>query len=74
MESTNHFDWVPFYREFAEKLLEYKNRRKELCALVHKIFEKSGVKEPRLEADGAEIKDIDPFSVYGLFNKISMTI
>ena len=73
MESTNHFDWVPFYRDFAEKLLGYKNRRKELCVLVHQIFEKSGVKEPRLEADGAEIKDIDPFSVYGLFNKNSMT-
>ena len=73
VESTNHFDWVPFYREFAEKLLGYKNRRKELCVLVHKIFEKAGVKEPKLEADGFELTDIDPFTVFGLFNKSSMT-
>ena len=24
------FTWIPFYKEFAHKLIEYKNRRKEL--------------------------------------------
>ena len=73
MENTIQYDWVPFYREFAEKLLTYKSKRKELCELVHKIYLMAGLKEPKLEAYGFELNDIDPFSVFGLFNKSSMT-
>ena len=29
MNEQNQFDWVDFYKEFASKLLDYKDRRDE---------------------------------------------
>lgn len=29
-QAVNQFDWVEFYKEFAEKLLAYKDNRQEL--------------------------------------------
>ena len=71
--AENQFDWVEFYKEFAHKLLEYKNNRQELIEKVNKIniFIKtiSGAeKTARLEEDD-DIIDIDPFTFYGIFNK-----
>ena len=71
MENTNQFDWVLFYQEFAEKLQTYKNRRKELCEMVPKIFDLAHLEMPKME-EGNVLKDIDPFSVFGIFNKSSM--
>lgn len=67
----NQFDWVDFYKELSEKLLSYKDNRKELVAKVERIFSESGVNMPKLEKDNL-IVDIDPFTVFGLFNKSSM--
>ncbi len=65
------FDWVPFYKELAEKLLSYKNNRKELIDKIKEIYNYTGLKLPTLEKDNNLI-DIDPFTVFGLFNKSSM--
>ena len=35
---TEQFKWVDFYEEFASKLLEYKNNRKELCSIFLKHY------------------------------------
>ena len=35
MENKN-FEWVDYYEEFAEKLLQYKNNRKELIEKIEK--------------------------------------
>lgn len=72
MSSVNQFDWVDFYKEFAYKLLQYKANRKELVEKVKKIYAITGIKLPTLE-QGNKIVDIDPFTVFGLFNKSSMT-
>lgn len=69
---TNQFDWVNFYKEFASKLLQYKDNRQELVEKVRKIYETTGLNLPKLERDN-QIVDIDPFTVFGLFNKSSMT-
>ena len=37
MMAENQFDWVDFYKEFAHKLLEYKNNRKELVGKVNEV-------------------------------------
>ena len=71
MKSTNQFDWVPFYKELASKLLNFKNSRDELVVNVLKIYETTGINMPTLEKDN-KIEDIDPFTVFGLFNKSSM--
>ena len=34
---AKEFDWVDFYKEFAGKLLEYKNKRNDLIEKVKKI-------------------------------------
>lgn len=62
------FTWVDFYIEFATKLLEYKNNRLELISKILKIFKKAEMKLPKMESDGIPW-DIDPFTVFGLFNK-----
>lgn len=69
--STNQFDWVDFYKELASKLLQYKDNRQELVEKVRKIYETTGINLPTLERDN-QIVDIDPFTVFGLFNKRSM--
>lgn len=71
MSNTNQFDWVDFYKELAGKLLEYKDNRQELVEKVRKIYETTGINLPTLEKDN-QIVDIDPFTVFGLFNKSSM--
>lgn len=54
--------------EFAFKLLEYKDNREDLIENVKTIFEKASIKLPTLEKDN-NIVDIDPFTVFALFNK-----
>ena len=61
------FDWIDYYREFAHVLLQYKNKRAELVQLIPLIYEKSGLDMPTLE--NGELQDIDPFTIYGFFNK-----
>ena len=68
MSTTNQFDWVDFYKEFAGILLSYKSKRAELIAKVRQIYEITGINLPTLEKDN-RIVDIDPFTVFGLFNK-----
>ncbi len=68
MNEQNQFDWVDFYKEFASKLLDYKERRNELIEKVKEIYTITGMNMPTLEKDNHLI-DIDPFTVFGLFNK-----
>lgn len=67
----NQFQWVDFYKEFARKLLTYKNKRTDLIKKVKAIYENTGINLPTLERDN-QLVDIDPFTVFGLFNKSSM--
>ena len=60
--------WVPFYMELADKILEYKDNRKELISKIIEAFDNMGMKLPKLEEDGYPY-DIDPFTVFALFNK-----
>lgn len=62
------FEWINFYSEFATKLLEFKNNRAELIADIQSAYSAINMKLPKLEREDSII-DIDPFSVFGLFNK-----
>lgn len=68
------FTWVPYYKEFAEKLLQYQENRADLCRLIYdhedelliNYLHDEGGKDDRFT-------DIDPFTTFGLFNRgISM--
>ena len=51
--------------------MSFKDDRKELIEKVKDIYRSTGLKLPTLERDNKLI-DIDPFTVFGLFNKSSM--
>ena len=68
MNVQKQFDWTSFYHEFAQKLVAYKDNRPLLIEKVKDSYELSGISMPTLEKDN-NLVDIDPFTVFGLFNK-----
>ena len=64
---NKQFTWIPFYEEFANKLLEYKGKRKELVEIVYSL-EGKYVNYIHND-DGSNATDIDPFSVFAIFNR-----
>ena len=69
MTNKNQFDWVDFYKEFASKLLQYKDNRKELVEKVLEIYKITDLEVPSLEQNDKILTDIDPFTVFALFNR-----
>ena len=67
--------WIPFYTELAKKLLKYKNDRKLLVDWIYSdLSAVKGNKGNSLvnyikEQNGSQVKDIDPFSVFAIFNR-----
>ena len=75
MSMDNRFTWVPLYKELAKALLRYKNDRKPLVDWIYrelgKITRSDGksLVEYLHQQDHSRIVDIDPFSIYGIFNR-----
>ena len=67
MTMDSQYSWTSFYMELADKLLSFKDDREALIELLMQVFADAGVAVPKLESHGAP-KDIDPFSVFALFN------
>ena len=65
---TSQFKWIDFYTEFATKLMDYKNNRENLIAKIQSVYKNISIKLPKLEKNDIPV-DIDPFTVFGLFNK-----
>ncbi|MDY4787891.1 MAG: AAA family ATPase [Bacilli bacterium] len=65
MEKT----WVDFYTSFANKLLEYSDDRKTLISKIKKVYSRIGINVPTIEQDNNNIIDIDPFTIFALFNR-----
>lgn len=68
MNTVDKFLWIDFYQEFAQKLVTYRDNRLDLIKKVKEMYELSGISMPTLEKDNILV-DIDPFTVFGLFNK-----
>lgn len=66
--NKEYLTWVAFYSEFAEKLLPYMEDRKTLIEKIKAVYAAIDMRLPRLEKDN-NIVDIDPFTIFGLFNK-----
>ena len=69
MPTDATYSWIPFYQELATTLLPYRNRRTELLALLKEAYSATQIKFPRLEVLPEDVTDIDPFTVFGFFNK-----
>ena len=63
------FSWIPFYKEFAQKLLQFKNDRKPLVNWIYGNIDGSLIKHFKDDPDGRRIPDVDPFTVFALFNR-----
>lgn len=64
------YTWISFYKEFAEKLMAYRNNRASLLSLIYKYREQ--LKAKYLHDENGEndlLADVDPFTIYGLFNR-----
>lgn len=64
-QKDSRFEWTNFYEVLAEKLLLYKDNRKELIKYVLKLAEKFSLSYVL----GKDLQDICPFTVFGLFNR-----
>ncbi|OHO46797.1 GTPase [Staphylococcus sp. HMSC035D11] len=64
--------WAIFYKALAHKLLEYQNCRDQLIEKIRELYINTQINMPKLEINN-EMIDMDPFTVFGLFNKSSMT-
>lgn len=59
----NHFSWIPFYKELAKKILDYKNNRSELLKIVKTLDNED------IHYFNTYVNDIHPFVVFGIFNR-----
>ena len=62
--------WIPFYKEFAEKLLQFQTDRKKLLKLIYK--NRATLLVDYLHDEGGKddlCTDIDPFTTFGIFNR-----
>lgn len=64
------FTWIPYYKEFAQKLVQFHDNRKSLLKLIYD--RRKELYANYLHDEGGEDDlciDIDPFSVFALFNR-----
>ena len=64
------FTWIPNYKEFAQRLTQFQKDRKRLLNLIYNNRDELLAKY--LHDQGGEgdlLEDIDPFTVFGLFNR-----
>lgn len=69
MEDMELFSWINFYTEFADKLRLFVNDRTHLVDKIKRVFVTVDMPLPKLEEGGKPILDVDPFTVFGMFNR-----
>ena len=68
MTMDSQYSWPRFFMELADKLLAFKDDRQALIATLQHVYAELGMDLPTLDSGGIPT-DIDPFTVYGLFNR-----
>lgn len=70
LESNMRFTWIPYYKEFADKLLKFRQNRPFLLKSIYDNREDLYASYLHDEGGLNDLcTDIDPFSVFGLFNR-----
>lgn len=62
------YTWIPFYKEFARKLLKYRDNRKPLINRIYSYLF-GYINHLKDATDGRRVPDIDPFTVFAIFNR-----
>ncbi len=68
MEKVANLSWVEFYSAFADKLLAYVKDRGTLIEKLRSVYQSIDLKFPKIDS-GDAVTDIDPFTIFGLFNR-----
>lgn len=63
------YTWIPFYKELAEKLLQFRNDRQPLIDWIYSNINSEYIKHLKDAPDGRRVADVDPFTVYAIFNR-----
>lgn len=76
MAEEKRFTWIPFYEEMAQNLMEYKDQVDENgnhSTLVEKIksLNSEWIDFLRAKAVNGDFADIDPFTIFAIFNRSS---
>ena len=68
MDKAVSLAWTDFYTQFADTLRPYRENRTALIEKIQSAYRKIQMSLPTLEKGGVP-EDIDPFTVFGMFNK-----
>lgn len=63
------YTWIPFYKEFGQKLLKYRDDRKPLVNWIYDNIDGSLIKHFKDGNDGRRVPDTDPFTVMAIINR-----
>ena len=63
------FTWIPFFKEFSQKLLKYRNNRKPLVDWIYSNIDETLIKHFKDAPDGRRVPDTDPFTVMAIINR-----
>ncbi len=64
-----NYSWKSYYTELADKLLNFRSDRSRLIDNLYQVFDKSNLNVPKFEIDNSKPEDMDPFTVFSLFNR-----
>ena len=63
------YTWIPFYKELAQKLIKFRNDRQPLIDWIYSNVNAEYIRHLKDDTDGRRVADIDPFTVYAIFNR-----
>ena len=63
------YTWIPFYKELAQKLLQFRNDRQPLIDWIYSNIKSEYIKHLKDAPDGRRVADVDPFTVFAIFNR-----
>jgi len=77
MSEQDGFEWIPFYRELASRLVSYRTRQSELIEFLEQLRAQGLTITPFEDRDenGGRfpLAEIDPFTFFGSFNRGTVT-
>lgn len=62
------YTWIPFYKELAQKLFRFSRNRTPLVDWIYDNLQ-GDIGHLKDGPDGSRIPDVDPFTVYAIFNR-----
>ncbi len=70
---ANKFSWIPFYKELADKLVDWEDRQNELISFIEELrsndYKVTPLMDKNDQGDSFLLTEIDPFTVFGVFNR-----